>query len=235
MANQKTGITDTFECEINKNDTLSDIQKMNYLKNLVEDNGGTVISSIKLANQKYNICLNLLKERCEDKQLMIYSQICKILKLEKITQVQDVSGLKKLLDTIDIQVQSLKNFGHEPDRHEPLLIPIITSKLPDDLNLIISRKFDSADNWDIEIVLNALKTEIIAREKTALVSKQMKICEMNILESLLQALLCSAIRKNHQWCVYFVKRHTKARIVVLFLTDGQVKMLCEQVNFVLCD
>ena len=163
MANQKTGITDTFECEINKNDTLSDIQKMNYLKNLVEDNGGTVISSIKLANQKYNICLNLLKERCEDKQLMIYSQICKILKLEKITQVQDVSGLKKLLDTIDIQVQSLKNFGHEPDRHEPLLIPIITSKLPDDLNLIISRKFDSADNWDIEIVLNALKTEIIAR------------------------------------------------------------------------
>ena len=171
MANQKTGITDIFECAIDKNDTLSDIQKMNYLKNLVEDKGGTVISSIKLANQKYNVCLNLLKERCEDKQLMIHSQISKILKLENITQVQDVSGLRKLLDTIDIQVQSLKNLGHEPDRHEPLLIPIITSKLPDDLNLIISRKFDSADNWDIEIVLNALKTEIIAREKTVLVSK----------------------------------------------------------------
>ena len=171
MANQKTGITDTFECAIDKNDTLSDIQKLNYLKNLVEDKGGTVISSIKLANQKYNVCLNLLKERCEDKQLMIHSQISKTLKLENITQVQDVSGLRKLLDTIDIQVQNLKNLGHEPDRHEPLLIPIITSKLPDDLNLIISRKFDSVDSWDIEIVLNALKTEIIAREKTVLVSK----------------------------------------------------------------
>ena len=40
------------------------------------------------------------------------------------------------------------------------------------MNLIISRRFNSANSWDIEIVLNALKTEISAREKTALVSKQ---------------------------------------------------------------
>ena len=62
--------------------------------------------------------------------------------------------------------------GYEPDRYGPLLIPIITSKIPDDLNLIISRRFDSADSSDIEMVLNALKSEITAREKTVLVSKQ---------------------------------------------------------------
>ena len=53
---------------------------------------------------------------------------------------------------------------YEPDRYGPLLTPIITSKITDDLNLIISRKFDSADSWDIEIVLNALKTEQILPE-----------------------------------------------------------------------
>ena len=78
----------------------------------------------------------------------------------------------KLFDTIDIQVQSLKNLGYEPDRCGSLLILIITSKIPDNLNFIISRKFDSPDSWDIEIAVNALKTEIAAREKTALVSKQ---------------------------------------------------------------
>ena len=51
-------------------------------------------------------------------------------------------------------------------------IPIITSKIPDDTNLFISRKFGSADNWEVEIVLNTLKTEITAPEQTVLVSKQ---------------------------------------------------------------
>ena len=42
---------------------------MNYLKNLDEGKAATIISSIKLTNENYNICLNLLKQRHEDKQL----------------------------------------------------------------------------------------------------------------------------------------------------------------------
>ena len=95
-------------------------------------------------------------------KLMIYSYISKLLKLENITDVKDVSRLRKLFDTIDIQVRSLKNVGYEPERYGHLLIPIITSKIPDDLNLIISKRFDSADTRDKEIILNALKTEITA-------------------------------------------------------------------------
>ena len=53
---------------IDKNETLSDIQKMNYLKTLVEGKAATIVSSIKLANENYKICLSLLKERYEDKQ-----------------------------------------------------------------------------------------------------------------------------------------------------------------------
>ena len=87
----------------------------------------------------------------------------KLLKLENITDVKDVSELRKLFDTIDIQVRSLKNLGYEPDRYGPLLIPIITSKFLDGLNLIISGRFDPVDSWDVEIVLNALKTKITAQ------------------------------------------------------------------------
>ena len=103
---------DSLECAIDKNNTLSDIKKTNYLKNLVEGKAATIISSIKLANENYNICLNLLKERYEDKQLMIHSHMNKLLKLENITDVKDVSRLRKLFDTIDIQVQSLNNLGY---------------------------------------------------------------------------------------------------------------------------
>ena len=72
------------------------------MKNLVKGKTAAIISSIKLANENYNICLNLLKERYEDKQLMIHSHMSKLLKFENITDVKDVSGLRKLFDTIDI-------------------------------------------------------------------------------------------------------------------------------------
>ena len=49
-------------------------------------------------------------------KLMIYSYISKLLKLENITDVKDVSRLRKLFDTIDIQVRNLKNLGYEPEK-----------------------------------------------------------------------------------------------------------------------
>ena len=127
---------DSFECAMIKKDTLPAVQKMNCLKNFVEGKPTTIISSIKLANENYNICLNLFKERHDS-----HFHMSKLLKLENITDVKDVSGLKNLFDTINVQVRSLKHLGYKPDRYGPLLIPIIISKIPDHLNLIISNHY----------------------------------------------------------------------------------------------
>ena len=37
---------------------------------------------------------------------------------------------------------------------------------------MVVRKFESSENWDIEIVSDALKAEITTQEKTVLVSRQ---------------------------------------------------------------
>ena len=44
---------DSFACVIHKNDTLSDIEEMNYLKNLVGGKVEEIISSINLANANF--------------------------------------------------------------------------------------------------------------------------------------------------------------------------------------
>ena len=77
---------------------------------------------------------------------MLHSHTSKLLKLENINDAKDVSRLRKLFGTTGIQAQSLKNLGYKPERYRPLLVPIITSKIPDDLNFIISGRFDSADS-----------------------------------------------------------------------------------------
>ena len=53
------GEPDSFECAIDKNDILPDIQKVNYLKNLAEGKAATITSNIKFANENYKICLSL--------------------------------------------------------------------------------------------------------------------------------------------------------------------------------
>ena len=46
-----------------------------------------------------------------------------------------------------------------------LLIPVLLSKIPEELTLTISRKFEDTDCWYISFVLPALKGEVLAREK----------------------------------------------------------------------
>ena len=67
---------------------------------------------------------------------------------------------------IECQIRSLENLDIKSADYGPLLIPVLLSKIPEDLNLIISRQFTENDSWDISLVLKALKTELVAREKT---------------------------------------------------------------------
>ena len=160
--------------------------------------------------------------------------MCKLLTLENITEVRDVSGLRKLFDTINIQVRSLKNFDYELDRYGPLLIPIITSKILDDFSLITSRKFDSADSWVIEIFLNALESEITAREKTVLISKRAE----NVRDEYCRELITGSTWLSHQGkslisCLFCKKPH-KSQNCRAVSDIWQGKILCKQVKVVLC-
>ena len=67
---------------------------MTYLKNLVEGQASHIIAVLKLLHENYVISLNLLKERYNDKQLLIYSHIQKLLNLKQVEDIKDVCLLK---------------------------------------------------------------------------------------------------------------------------------------------
>ena len=90
-----------------------------------------------------------------------------LLRLQPITTLREVDALRDLYNKVETQIRSLENLGIDSTKYGPLLIPVLLSKIPDELNLIISRQFTNNDCWDIVPVLNALKTELVAREKTS--------------------------------------------------------------------
>ena len=61
-----------------------------------------------------------------------------------------------MFEVIEIQIGSLENLGYEASSY---------LKLPQELNLLISRQFGSSERWEIGEVLKVLKTEISAHEK----------------------------------------------------------------------
>jgi len=51
--------------------------------------------------------------------------------------------------------------GVEGEQYGSLLVPVLLSKVPQELRLIISRKFDTGD-WNLDELLKVFKTEVEA-------------------------------------------------------------------------
>ena len=139
---------------------------MTYLRSYLRGSASNAIAALALTNDNYQTALDLLNERYDNKQLLISTHMKNFLKLEQVKDIKNIDALRQVLDNITIQKRSLENLDITANMYGPLLIPVILSKLPDELNLILSREFNDKDCWDITPVLDILKKEIKAREKT---------------------------------------------------------------------
>ncbi|XP_065654772.1 uncharacterized protein LOC136081387 [Hydra vulgaris] len=123
---------ENFECAIHNNNDLSPIQKINYLRNLLEGKALKTISGLALTNDNYHTSLQLLKERFSDKQLLISTHIKSLLYLERVQNISNISLLRRIHDNIEVQIRSLENLGIDSTMYGPLLIPIVMQKIPEE-------------------------------------------------------------------------------------------------------
>ena len=144
---------ENFECAIVNNNDLSGIQKLTYLRSLIEGQASSTIKGLALTNSNFDVAMNLLKERYNNKQLLISAHMTSLLSLDKVIDIRDVSRLRKTYDKVEIQICSLENLGITSSMYGPLLVPILMQKLPEELNLIISRQFQGCDSWEIKTIL----------------------------------------------------------------------------------
>ena len=64
---------------------------------------------------------------------------------------------------MEIQVRGLQALGIDSAQYGALLIPIIMEKLPEALQLIVSK--EHKDNWELTSVRKAVKNEVEAHER----------------------------------------------------------------------
>ena len=91
----------------------------------------------------------------------------RLLNLSNSGNLNDLKCLRQLYNNIDTQVPSLTSLGMDPGSYGPMLIPVVMSKLPENLKLTITRQFGQ-DLWDIKLILEYFKKELAVPEKLSL-------------------------------------------------------------------
>ena len=119
-----------------------------------------------LITNENSIALKILRERYANKQVLISSYRESFVKLQPITSMKNVSGLRAMYDLVEGNVRNLSSLGVPSDTYGKLLVHLLIEKIPHSLRLVISREFDD-EVWDLENMLKYFKKELFAKERCA--------------------------------------------------------------------
>lgn len=119
---------DTFKSLIDENQSLSDIQKLHYLRACVKGEASSIISTIENTSNNYAIAWGFLKERFDNRRIIIQQHVRNIFDLPAITK-ESAQNIRLIIDKIQTNLRSLKNLGEEVDHWDTVMIHLVVSKL----------------------------------------------------------------------------------------------------------
>ena len=99
---------DSFEAAVHKNATLTEVDKFNYLRSLLEGPAANSISGLQLINDNYARAIDLLKNRYGNRQVIITSHADALIKLAKVTSSGNTKQLPQLYDEVESHIQAFQ-------------------------------------------------------------------------------------------------------------------------------
>ena len=147
------------------------MEKFNYLNSLLEKSARESVSGLALIAANYRQAIETLKKRFGCKQLIVNKHMDALLQVEAVTSSQNTRALRKLLDGVNSHIHSLQSLGVDQGSYSSPLCPVLISKLPNDLQLLISRKV-SEDDWKLHTLILAIEAEVTARERISVNQSQ---------------------------------------------------------------
>ena len=119
---------DLFTASVDSNKTLSDAQKLQYLKTSVKEEPYRLISSLTITNTTYSVAQNILRKRYENKKVIVREHIHSNVSFNAIKS-ENATLLRKLIETTDKYVSCLQNLGVDTDSSDPIVIYLVTGRL----------------------------------------------------------------------------------------------------------
>ena len=118
-----------------------------------------------MTEDNYKIAVDILKSRFGKVDLIVSTHMDALVGLDAASSSHDIRKGRFIYDLVEKNVHQLQNFGISSSTYGTILVPVILKKIPPDMKLIILRTQKSEEQWDLQKLLNAFKTELEAREK----------------------------------------------------------------------
>ena len=155
---------DSFESSIHKNECLSDVDKFNYLRGLIDEPAKSCIAGFSLTSANYNSAVDILKDRYGKKSAIQRAHMQKLMKIDRVRDERDVVSLRHLCDSVETHYRGLEALGVDKDTYSSIVVPVILDRLPEAVRLIVTRGKDFHE-WTLEDLLLPLKKEVDLREE----------------------------------------------------------------------
>ena len=148
---------DSFKSTVDKNPSLSTVDKFNYLNALLEGSAARSIQGLSLSEANYTAVTEILKEKFGRTPTIISANMESLLQLPVCAG--DRSSHLRLMDNkIKVNVRGLETLGVRAEQYGSFLISIIMAKLPSEVRLQIAR-VTNKDVWEVEELLQVIKAE----------------------------------------------------------------------------
>ncbi|XP_071127721.1 uncharacterized protein [Mytilus edulis] len=159
---------DSYETAIHTNPTLSDAQKFNYLKSLLQSEALQTIAGFSMTNTNYDKAISLLQERYGQTHKIVQTYMQALLDLQ--APINTITSLRNYYDKTETYVRGLESLGQTDDTYGSLLVPVILNKLPAEIRQHLAREHRST-NWTLHDLRKALLEELNIMEAGKLPEK----------------------------------------------------------------
>lgn len=119
---------DSFHATIHTNTSISDVQKLQYLKAALVGDAWNVIGSLEISAINYEVAWGLLKGRYNNKRIIIQNHIKAITDLPSLSK-ENAAELRQIADGVMRHVQALAALKRPTEHWDDLLVHILSDKL----------------------------------------------------------------------------------------------------------
>ncbi|XP_059217643.1 uncharacterized protein LOC131994781 [Stomoxys calcitrans] len=106
-------------------------QKLYHLRNKTKGCAGAIVKRYSLCDENFNLAWNALKSRYENKRVLVDNQL-KILFSIPVARTENSESLQEVHSTVNDCLCTLRSLDVKVDSWDPLLIYLISTKLPEE-------------------------------------------------------------------------------------------------------
>ena len=178
---------------------LSPVEKFFHLRKKTTGRAHAIVSSFSLNGDNFELAWQALKDRYENKRVLVDKQLAKLFNIKAMTEEKS-EGLQAIQSTINDCINILSNHNVNTSTWDPILIYLCSSKLPQKTLSVWEQSLDThkeLPTWQQMDKFLTNRYEVVERLSTHNVATPPKVAAKAFVAQDSPAFSCKECQENH--------------------------------------